>query len=270
MLSIAVLVIYLCGSSWLLASTWRKDNPRRSHGLLITGLAMAALGLVFHGALLCRAIFRGAELALSTTDAASLVGWIVALITLLTTWSRPRFAAIGAVLLLCVGVAAAFTNDSARDYAMVDSGWALTAHIVVAIIAYSLIAIGAVFAFTLSSLDKRLRSHRRLGVMSNMPSVEALETAMFQTISVGFALLTLTLFSGFIFVRDLVAQHLAHKVALSCLAWLILGTLLIGRWRFGWRGRIASRWALSGFCLLGLAYFGSKLVLEVFLGRHWG
>jgi ABC-type uncharacterized transport system permease subunit len=78
------------------------------------------------------------------------------------------------------------------------------------------------------------------------------------------------LFSGFVFVRDLVAQHLAHKVALSCLAWLILGILLIGRWRFGWRGRIASRWALSGFCLLGLAYFGSKLVLEVFLGRHWG
>jgi ABC-type uncharacterized transport system permease subunit len=270
MFAIAVLVIYLCGSLWLLASAWRNENPRLSHGQLLTGLAMAALGLTFHGYLLCHAIFQGSELALNTTAAASLVGWIIALTTLLTVWSRPRFAAIGAVLLLCVGIAAALTEDGARDYATVDSGWALTAHIVVAITAYSLIAVGTVFALALSSLDKRLRSHRPLGVMSNLPSVEALEAAMFQTISAGFALLTLTLFSGFVFVRDLMAQHLAHKVALSCLAWLILGILLIGRWRFGWRGRIASRWALGGFCLLGLAYFGSKLVLEVFLGRHWG
>lgn len=270
MFAIAVLAIYFSGSLWLLASAWRNENPRRSHGQLLTGLAMGALGLIFHGVLLGRAIFRGPELALSTTDAASLVGWIIAVTTLQMIWSRPRFAAIGALLLLCVGIAAGLTNDGARDYATVDSGWALTAHIVVAITAYSLIAVGTVFALALSSLDKRLRSHRPLGVMTNMPSVEALEAAMFQTISVGFALLTLTLFSGLVFVRDLVAQHLVHKVALSFLAWLILGTLLVGHWRFGWRGRIAARWALGGFCLLGLAYFGSKLILEVFLGRHWG
>lgn len=270
MLSIAVLVIYLCGSLWLLASAWRNESPRLSHGQLLTGLAVAALGFIFHGYLLCRAIFRGPELALNTTDAASLVGWIIAITTLFTIWSRPRFAAIGGVLLICVGVAAALTDDGARDYTVVDAGWALTAHIVVAITAYSLIAVGAVFALALSSLDKRLRSHQPLGVMSNLPSVEALEAAMFQTISAGFALLTLTLFSGFIFVRDLIAQHLVHKVALSCLAWIILGILLVGRWRFGWRGRTASRWALGGFILLGLAYFGSKFILEVFLGRHWG
>jgi ABC-type uncharacterized transport system permease subunit len=270
MFSIAVLVIYLCGSLWLLASAWRNDGAHRPRGQLLAGLAMTALGLLFHGTLLCRAIFRGPELALSTTDAASLVGWFVALTILLTIWSRPRFAVIGAILLACVGIAAAFTNDAARAYVTVDSGWPLTAHIIVAITAYSLIAVGTVCALALSSLDSRLRSHRPLGVLTNMPSVEALETAMFQTISAGFALLTLTLFSGLVFVRDLVAQHLAHKVALSFLAWLILGTLLVGHWRFGWRGRIASRWALGGFCLLGLAYFGSKLVLEVFLGRHWG
>lgn len=270
MFAIAVLVIYLCGSLWLLASAWRNNNPRRSHGQLLTGLAVAALGVVFHAFLLSGAILRGPGLALNTTESASLVGWIIAITILWTIWSRPRFAAIGGALLLCVGFAAALTRDASRDYATVDSGWELTAHIVVAITAYSFIAIGAVFALALSSLDKRLRTHRPLGVMSNLPSVEALEAAMFQTISAGFALLTLTLFSGFIFVRDLIAQHLAHKVALSCLAWVILGVLLLGRWRFGWRGRTASRWALGGFVLLGLAYFGSKFILEVFLGHHWG
>jgi ABC-type uncharacterized transport system permease subunit len=52
--------------------------------------------------------------------------------------------------------------------------------------------------------------------------------------------------------------------------WIVFGILLFGRWRFGWRGRTATRWTLSGFVLLGLAYFGSKIVLESILHRHWG
>jgi ABC-type uncharacterized transport system permease subunit len=61
-----------------------------------------------------------------------------------------------------------------------------------------------------------------------------------------------------------------HKVVLAIVAWLLFGMLLLGRLRFGWRGRRALRWALSGYALLALAYFGSKLVLETVLGRHWG
>jgi ABC-type uncharacterized transport system permease subunit len=53
-------------------------------------------------------------------------------------------------------------------------------------------------------------------------------------------------------------------------AWVVFGVLLLGRWRFGWRGRKALRWTLAGYVLLGLAYFGSKLVLETLLGKHWG
>ena len=40
-----------------------------------------------------------------------------------------------------------------------------------------------------------------------------------------------------------------------------------GRYQLGWRGAIASRWTLFGFVLLVLGYFGSKLVLEIILGR---
>jgi ABC-type uncharacterized transport system permease subunit len=51
---------------------------------------------------------------------------------------------------------------------------------------------------------------------------------------------------------------------------VLFGTLLIGRIRYGWRGRAAVRWTLSGFGVLTLAYFGSKFVLETMHGRHWG
>jgi ABC-type uncharacterized transport system permease subunit len=48
---------------------------------------------------------------------------------------------------------------------------------------------------------------------------------------------------------------------------LTFGWLLIGRWRYGWRGRTALRWTVSGFVALMLAYPGSRFVLEVLLHR---
>ena len=57
-------------------------------------------------------------------------------------------------------------------------------------------------------------------------------------------------------------------VVIALIAWGVFGVLLWGRWRFGWRGRTAIRWTLSGFVFLALAYFGSKLVLELVLQRY--
>jgi ABC-type uncharacterized transport system permease subunit len=86
-------------------------------------------------------------------------------------------------------------------------------------------------------------------------------------LTTGIVFLTLSLASGFLFIEDLFAQHLVHKTVLSILAWIIFTGLLIGRSRYGWRGQTAIRWTLIGFALLLLAYFGSKLVLELILHR---
>jgi ABC-type uncharacterized transport system permease subunit len=97
-----------------------------------------------------------------------------------------------------------------------------------------------------------------------------LEKAMFRLIGAGFVLLTLALFTGFVFVTNLFTQLLLQKTVLSLVAWVLFGVLLFGRVRFGWRGRSAVQWALSGFGVLAVAYFGSKFILEYLYGRHWG
>jgi ABC-type uncharacterized transport system permease subunit len=86
-------------------------------------------------------------------------------------------------------------------------------------------------------------------------------------IGAGFILLTASLLSGAFFLDDMFAQHLVHKTALSVLGWVVFGTLLLGRFRAGWRGKTAIIWTLSGFVVLMLAYFGSKAVLELILQR---
>ena len=60
---------------------------------------------------------------------------------------------------------------------------------------------------------------------------------------------------------------LDHKTAFSLLSWLVFAILLMGRARFGWRGRRAVRVIYIGSGLLLLAYVGSRFVLEVILGR---
>jgi ABC-type uncharacterized transport system permease subunit len=94
-----------------------------------------------------------------------------------------------------------------------------------------------------------------------------MEALLFELIAVGFFLLSLALVSGFAFLEDMFAQHLVHKTLLSVVSWLVFAGLLWGRFRFGWRGRTAIRGTLTGFVLLMLAYFGSKLVLELILHR---
>ena len=82
-------------------------------------------------------------------------------------------------------------------------------------------------------------------------------------------LLTLTLASGIIFSEELFgkAMRFNHKTVFGILSWVIFAALLGGRSLYGWRGRIAVRWTLTGFLMLVLAYVGSKFVLEVVLGR---
>jgi ABC-type uncharacterized transport system permease subunit len=228
------------------------------------------VAVLAHAVVVSRSIFAKPEFAFTLAETASLIGCLIGAIALVWAWQRPRFAGIGAILLVTAGLVAAPTNEGARTFAVERASWELTAHIVLSVAAYALITIAAAMAIALAFLDRRLRMRKPLGWLSILPSVEALEAGTFQALGAGFAMLTLSLFSGFIFVDNLFSQQLSRKTILTCLSWVVFGTLLYGRWRFGWRGRTAVRWTLGGFALLGLGYFGSKIVLELILGRHWG
>ena len=96
-----------------------------------------------------------------------------------------------------------------------------------------------------------------------------MERLLFQIITLGFILLTLTLLSGIAFSEQLLNRAFVfnHKTVFTLISWLIFGALLVGHHKHGWRGKTAVRWTLAGFLVLLLAYIGSKFVLEVILGR---
>ena len=115
------------------------------------------------------------------------------------------------------------------------------------------------------------RLHRGVAdaTTAELPPLLTLERFLFRFLGLGFILLTLTVLSGVFFSEEVFGKPLQfnHKTVFSIMAWLVFGGLLLGRQRYGWRGRVALRWILTGTTFLFLAYLGSKFVLEVLLHR---
>lgn len=210
-----------------------------------------------------------ARFSIGLLEAMSLLGWTLAVLACLVSIDKQN-RVLGAILIMSAAVGAAMTG-AGRSYAEATSvGWELTAHILLSLGAAALLFAAAVTAILLVFLDRRLRTRRLSNLPSALPPLDALEKVMFRLIAAGFGLLTLALLTGFIFVTNLFTQNLVQKTVLSIIAWLLFGVLLVGRLRFGWRGRSAVRWTLWGFGILAVAYFGVKFVLEYLFGRHWG
>jgi ABC-type uncharacterized transport system permease subunit len=103
-----------------------------------------------------------------------------------------------------------------------------------------------------------------------MPALLSLETLVFRLTGAAFAVLTLTFVMGIAYSESFFgrAMRFDHKTVFVILSWLTFGLLLCGRWLYGWRGKTALKWTLTGFVMLMLAYPGSRFVLEVLLGRN--
>jgi ABC-type uncharacterized transport system permease subunit len=259
---ISLFVLYTA-SAWVMLRSVNK--PRLEW--IAWGLILVAL--VGHSDVIMHTMRVNGPFSIGLPEAISLLAWTLAVLACLISIER-QYRVLGAILLAFAALGAAVTGAGSTNAEANAPGWELTAHILLSMGAAALLFAAAVTAMLLVFLDRRLRARRIGNLPSGMPPLDALEKVLFRLIGAGFGLLTLALFTGFVFVTNLFTQNLVQKTVLSLIAWLLFGVLLIGRVRFGWRGRSAVRWTLSGFGVLAVAYFGVKFVLEDVLGRHWG
>ncbi len=261
-LNIGLLAIgtYLGSAGLLIQDTVRNQSRRLP--LYIAWLAIAGHSATF--GILCR---QYGGFNFSFFNIASLIACIVSALLLIASLNKPvekLGIAVFPLAALMIGLTLLYpgTSFTSQNYS-----WEMHIHILTSIIAFSLLNIAALQAILLAIHERLLRKHPPKPLILRLPALQTMESLLFQMISTGLFFLSISLVSGFIFIEDLFAQHLAHKTVLSILAWLIFSGLLFGRIRYGWRGKTATKWTLIGFVLLLLAYFGSKLVLELILHR---
>ena len=225
---------------------------------------LATIAVLLHVGLLV-GIHRGG-VDLHFFAALSLVGACIAALCLLVNLARP-VATLGVIVFPLAAALLLVDVFLAPATQPLPIEWQIKLHVVFAMISYSVLSVAALLAILLSIQEHALRRHDFGGFVAALPPLTLTEGLMFQLIGAGFVLLTLTLLSGILFVANLFDQHLIHKTVLSIAAWAVFGALLLGRWRYGWRGRRAVRLTLSGMALLLLAFFGSRFVLELVLRR---
>ncbi len=272
LLPLIAVACYVIGAIWLGIATYQsRTHPDSTEGRggRITAVAIAAVGVIVHIAALVQERRLEPYAALSIGDTAALVSLIIAG-TAIGISVRPGRRGMAALLLAVAALMEASFSEGTRQFSMLRPGWELSFHVAMATTAFAFLTIGMALALAQVIVDRRLRSRQPLGWLKILTPIESLESGCFQSIMAGFLVLTLALVSGAFFVENLFAQHLVHKVTLAIVAWFVFGVLLLGRLRFGWRGKKALRWTFAGYTLLGLSYFGSKLVLENVLGKHWG
>ncbi len=262
LLAISLFALY-SASAWVML---RSVSNRRLEALAWT---LSFTAIAAHSYAIVDLMRSMQPISIGLLEATSMLAWTLAALACLIAIDRQN-RALTAILLGSAAVGSTATVSGRSFAAETAPGWEFTAHIVLSLGAAALLFAAAVTAVLLVVLDSRLRTHRIGAVPSALPPIDTLEKIMFRSIGAGFALLTLALLTGLVFVTNLFAQHLIHKTVLSLAAWVLFGVLLIGRVRYGWRGRFAVRLTLWGFALLVLAYFGAKFVLEYLKGAHWG
>ncbi len=237
--------------------------------------------LALHAYLLYADLFAPPELRFGFAQALSTMLWLAVLIY----WFESLFFSLEGMqppVLALAALAAPLPALFPGRASAFAASFEFKLHLAVAMLAYSLFTIAILHALLMALLERRLHGSATAraalsgegdgplaGPLGALPPLLTLERLLFRMVAAAFALLTLTLASGIVFSESMFGRALRfdHKTLFAVLSWATFAGLLAGRYLYGWRGRIALRWTLSGFVMLLLAYVGSRFVLEVLLGR---
>ena len=268
MSDITIFLLYLLAAAAFGCSRLPRFSDQ-SRPLFLAASILVAIGITLHCQLLYAQMLVANGLNLSLSNAVSLIGLELALISLVAAL-EPTLRGISAGLLVLGAFAASLTGLEAAPAAITTLSSQIRLHVLVSLVSYGLLTVGAIVAIYALIQERRLRAGHLSSLNHLFAPLETTEKLLFGITAAGFAGLAIAILSGLTFVENLFAQHLVHKTAFSLLALFVFGALLAGRFFKGWRGARAIKLYLGGFLLLCLAYFGTRIVLEQLLGRSWG
>lgn len=268
MSQITILLLYLIAAAAFAMHRLPKFGAR-SNQLRIAAFAFALAGVIVHAEFLYLHIVSGNGFNLTLEGAISLVGVELAIIALVAAFD-PTLRGVSAGLLLLAAGCGLFTGVGGVSASTETMIWQLRMHVMLAMIAYGFLTVGAIVAVYALIQERRLRAGRLSSMNHLFAPLETTEKLLYGVTTAGFVVLAIAVLAGAVFIENLFAQHLAHKAVLSILAIIVFGILIAGHYLAGWRGKRGVYLFLGGYALLGLSYFGSRFVLENILGRSWG
>lgn len=228
--------------------------------LAVLGPALLSAGLLWDGWV------KGLSPALWVSMSAAALIFAMAALTMKHTWRLvpligPYLFAWGVFAVLWLHTLGAPLSDDVPD------AW-IGIHITVGVATYGLLTVASMAALAAFLQERALKRKAPNRLTRQLPSVADSEAVLSTLLLASEAVLGLGLLTGMA-VEWLEYGRLLtfdHKVLLSFLAFVTIGTLLLARHFTGVRGRAAARIVLLAYLLLTLAYPGVKFVTGVLSG----
>ena len=239
------------------------QTPNRRREQRSWSMTLGLLACTSHAVCLGLSLFEGARVSLGLMAMLSVTLFAMSLVIVLNHL-RQSMHHLGQIVFPIASLVVLL------QWGLPDSGAlrlnippALSLHIVLSILAYSVLALAALQAIYLTFFDQKLKLKQP--TQSLIPPIQTLDALLFESIWIGLTALSLSILTGFLFMESMAIRGLLHHTILTAMAWAVFVVLLWGRYQLGWRGSLAGGWTLAGFILLALGYFGSKFVVEVLL-----
>lgn len=196
------------------------------------------------------------------SEISTLIAASISILVIISSFRKPlENLFLGLFPLAIIAILASLSINS--SYPPVSMSIGLASHVLISIVAYSIITIAALQSLFLAFQNYRLKHQHAGGIIKRFPPLQDMESFLFELLWVGEILLTLGMLAGMVFFDDIWQQEgIIHKAFFSSLAWVVFAVLLWGRHRLGWRGTTAIRGTLIGFIFLIIGFYGSKFALE--------
>jgi ABC-type uncharacterized transport system permease subunit len=257
-------MIYLWVTVACYAATIVLQFRRLMHKSTISRSAVfsvAALGVIFHAITLYQSMVSPLGVDFGFYKISSMIALFFSILLVGSAYNKATENLLLALLPVSV-ITVILAHYFSTDVQPKQYGTGILSHIVLSILAYSVMTISATHAVLILLQDRRLKSHKPRGIAWGLPPLQTMERLLWEMLVVGMVSLTLAILTGFFYIEDLFAQHLFQKTLLTLLSWVTYAVLLIGHVKNGWRGRTAASWTLSAFAILIIAFMGTKFMFE--------
>lgn len=240
---------------------------QRRQGISPAVLGLGLLALLCHAVVAWDSIQLGGGISLGFYKISAMIFLVINVVCALLLLRRPLQNLL--VLLFPLSAMSVLISAFAPSTAGINThlSGGLLVHVFSSILAYAVFSLAAAQAALVAAQDYQLRHRHTRGIVQILPPLQLMETMLFELLLVGVILLSIAIVSGILFIDDIFGQSLVHKTVLTLLAWLMFSVLLWGHYQLGWRSQTAVQLTIAGFLVLVLAFFGSKLVLELVLHR---
>ncbi|MCG6909689.1 MAG: c-type cytochrome biogenesis protein CcsB [Deltaproteobacteria bacterium] len=259
------IILYFFSTAGYLAFLFRQKERLNKIGfyLLLAGLLMHTVSIVY-------ASMAIGQLPVKSLGATlSIAGWAVAALFILfqLKYNLKILGVYAAPLCALITAASAFVSTKpAQADSILGSYW-IVFHIITVFLGDAAFALACGLGIIYLIQERSIKDKRHGFFFKRLPSLELIDASGYTCIVIGFTLLTVGLFSGFIYAKAVWGRFWSWdpKEVWSGVTWLLYAALLHGRVSLGWRGRKAAFMAVIGFIVLMFTFFGVNFLLK---GHH--